>query len=123
MPALTPLTSIPVFFYNHRYLCKRSNSQNIFNKKCSRKIICSNINKFGIDYILDKNRDVHLESFIIKFDIYRSRPKRTILAASFFFGQLIGTLIYPYLISYFGIIDSLVINYILIFISYLIMAR
>ena len=118
--ALTPLTGIPVFFYNHRYLCK---TQNIFNKKCSRKFICSNNKKFGIDYILDKNRDVHLESFITSFDIYCSRPKRTILASSFFFGQLIGTLIYPYLISFFGIIDSLVINYFMIFISYLIMAR
>ena len=120
--ALTPLTGIPVFFYNHRYLCKNDNS-NEFNIICSQKYICSNNKKLNIDYIIDKKYDANLHSFISTFDIYCSRTKIIFLASSFFLGQLIGTIIYPYFISILGIINTLASNYFLIFISYLIMAK
>ena len=121
--AITPLTGIPIFFYNHKYLCKESNSLKQFNIRCSRNFVCSNNNKLNIDYILDRKNNVNLNSFITSFDIYCSPIKRTLLASSFFFGQLIGTIIYPYLISFFGIINSLSLGYFTIFLSYLIIAK
>ena len=90
--ALTPLTGIPVFFYNHKYLCKNGNSNN-FNSICSQKFICSNNKKLNIDYIIDKKYDANLHSFITTFNIYCSRTKIVFLASSFFIGQLIGTII------------------------------
>ena len=120
--ALTPLTGIPVFFYNHRYLCKDPDS-NKFNIKCTQDYICDNTKKLNIDYIIDQKKDTNIESFITSFNIYCSKTKKTLLASSFFFGQLIGTILYPYLISYFGIVNSLIINYFTIFVSYLIMAK
>ena len=120
--ALTPLTGIPVFFYNHKYLCKNGNSNN-FNSICSQKFICSNNKKLNIDYIIDKKYDANLHSFITTFNIYCSRTKIVFLASSFFIGQLIGTIIYPYFISFLGIINTLSLNYFLIFLSYLIMAK
>ena len=121
--ALTPLTGIPVLFYKNKYLCKKDPLSKVFNIKCSHNFICSNKNRLGIDYIYDKKNNINLKSFITSYDIYCSQTKRIILASSFFFGQLIGTIIYPYLISNFGIINSLSINYFIIIISYLIMAK
>ena len=121
--ALTPLTGIPVFFYKHKYLCKKSSSSSNFNIVCSSKFICSNNKKLGIDYIFDPKNDINLKSFITSYDIYCSGAKKILLASSFFLGQLIGTIIYPYLISYFGLINSLSMNYFTIFISYIIIAK
>ena len=121
--ALTPLTGIPVLFYKNKYLCKKDPLSKVFNIKCSHNFICSNKNRLGIDYIYDKKNNINLKSFITSYDIYCSQTKRIILASSFFFGQLIGTIIYPYLISNFGIINSLSINYFIIIISYLIMTK
>ena len=121
--ALTPLTGIPVFFYNHRYLCKNPDLNNTFNIQCFQNDICSNNKTLNIDYIIDQKRETNIKSFITSFNISCSTTKKTLLASSFFFGQLIGTIIYPYLISHLGIIDSLIINYFLIFVSYLIMAK
>ena len=59
--ALTPLTGIPVFFYKHKYLCKKSTSSSNFNIVCSSKFICSNNKKLGIDYILDPKNDICCE--------------------------------------------------------------
>jgi hypothetical protein len=74
---------------------------------CSRQFVCSNKSKYGIDYILDEKYNVNLISFITSYDIYFSGTKRTLLVSSFFLGQLIGTIIYPYLIDFYGIINSL----------------
>ena len=119
---LTPLTGIPVFFYNHKYLCKNSTTNN-FDIVCSQKYICSNNKKFGIEYIINKKIDANIQSFISSYNLECSRMKKTLLGSSFFLGQLIGTIIYPYLVSYFGIINSLSINYFGIFISYLFMIK
>ena len=97
--ALTPITGIPVLFYKHRYLCKKSPNSN-FNIICSRKFVCSNKSKYGVDFILDKKYDANIISFITSYDIYCSGTKRILLASSFFLGQLIGTILYPYLISF-----------------------
>jgi len=121
--SLTPITGIPIFFYKHRYLCKKSINSKNFNIVCSRKFVCSNKSKYGVDYILDEKYNVNLISFITSYDIYCSGTKRILLASSFFLGQLIGTIIYPYLIALNGIINSLSLTYLIIFISYLILAK
>ena len=121
--SLTPITGIPIFFYKHRYLCKKSINSKNFNMVCSRQFVCSNKSKYGIDYILDEKYNVNLISFITSYDIYCSGTKRTLLASSFFLGQLIGTIIYPYLIDFYGIINSLSLTYLIIFITYLILAK
>ena len=121
--SLTPITGIPIFFYKHRYLCKKSINSKNFNMVCSRQFVCSNKSKYGVDYILDEKYNVNLISFITSYDIYCSGTKRTLLASSFFLGQLIGTIIYPYLIAFYGIINSLSLTYLIIFISYLILAK
>ena len=123
LAAQTPLTGIPVFFYKHRYLCKKSPSSNNFNVVCKRAFVCSNTNKLGIDYILDPKYDIRFNSFITSYDIYCSGTKRIILASSFFLGQLIGTIIYPFIVSFLGIIKSISISYFTIFVSYLIIAK
>ena len=120
--AITPLTGIPVFFYNHKYLCKNAIT-NKFDIRCSQRYICDNNKKFGIDYIINENIYANLQSFISSYNLKCSRIRKTILGSSFFFGQLIGTIIYPYLISYYGIINTLFLNYFTIFISYLFMLK
>jgi len=120
--AITPLTGIPIFFYNHKYLCKNP-INNKFDTPCSQKFICANNKIFGIDYIINPERDANLQSFITTYNLKCSRIRKTLLGSSFFIGQLIGTIIYPYLISYFGIINTLSINYFTIFMSYLFMIK
>ena len=100
----TSISAIPLYFYETRYLCKEGQ---IFKDNCEKKFICSSSTHLNIDYILDNNNIINLTSFINRYELFCNNRKLSFLTTCFFIGGLIGTILYPFLYKYLGLLNTI----------------
>ncbi len=98
------VSAIPLYFYETRYLCKEGN---IFSNNCERNFLCSKSTIFNRDYKLDTNNLISLTSFISRYDIFCNNKKIVFLSTCFFIGGVIGTIIYPFIYNFFGLLNTI----------------
>ena len=98
------LSAIPLYFYETQYLCKEGN---IFSSNCERNFLCSKSTIFNRDYKLDTNNLISLNSFISRYDIFCNNKKIIFLSTCYFIGGVIGTIIYPFIYNFFGLLNTI----------------
>ena len=98
------LSAIPLYFYETRYLCKEGN---IFSNNCERNFLCSKSTIFNKDYKLDTNNLISLTSFISRYDIFCNNKKIVFLSTCYFIGGVIGTIIYPFIYNFLGLLNTI----------------
>ena len=98
------VSAIPLYFYETQYLCKEGN---IFSSNCERNFLCSKSTIFNRDYKLDTNNLISLTSFISRYDIFCNNKKIVFLSTCFFIGGVIGTIIYPFIYNFFGLLNTI----------------
>ena len=98
------LSAIPLYFYETRYLCKEGNT---FLNNCERNFLCSKTTIFNKDYKLDSNNLISLNSFISRYDIFCNNKKIIFLSTCYFIGGVIGTIIYPFIYNFFGLLNTI----------------
>ena len=98
------LSAIPLYFYETRYLCKEGN---IFSNNCERNFLCSKSTIFNRDYKLDTNNLISLTSFISRYDIFCNNKKIVFLSTCYFIGGVIGTIIYPFIYNFLGLLNTI----------------
>ena len=106
--ANSAIAAIPNLVYEPSYLCKETNSiKDGFTKKCQKEFVCDSYHVEGVDYILDIKK--FKRSLVTDYGIYCSNFKISTFGTSYFFGGVIGLIIWPFLLKDFGNIST--INY------------